>query len=120
MSVRVGINGFGRIGKSFLRALLAQGADLEVVAVNDVTTPEVHAHLLAHDSILGHFDGEVRRRARRPRRRRAPDRGLHRARRPTELPWGELGVDVVVESTGRFTDRDGAAGHLDARARGAS
>ena len=95
MSVRVGINGFGRIGKSFLRAMLDQGADLEVVAVNDVTTPEVHAHLLSHDSILGNFAGEVL---------AEPDALVvngHRItvftkRAPTELPWGELGVDVVV------------------------
>ncbi|HEV3212367.1 MAG TPA: type I glyceraldehyde-3-phosphate dehydrogenase [Acidimicrobiales bacterium] len=116
MSVRVGINGFGRIGKSFLRALLAQGADLEVVAVNDVTTPEVHAHLLANDSILGRFDGEVRAEAEAlvvNGRRIAVFTG----RAPTELPWGELGVDVVLESTGRFTDRAGAAGHLTAGAR---
>ena len=116
MSVRVGINGFGRIGKSFLRAALAQGADLEVVAVNDVTTPEVHAQLLKHDSILGNFPGEVV----------AEDEALvvdgrrilvYTGRQPSELPWGELGVDVVVESTGRFTDRDDAAGHLAAGAR---
>jgi glyceraldehyde 3-phosphate dehydrogenase len=116
MSVRVGINGFGRIGKSFLRALLAQGADLEVVAVNDVTTPEVHAHLLANDSILGRFGGEVRAEADAlvvNGRRIAVFTG----RAPTELPWGELGVDVVLESTGRFTDRAGAAGHLTAGAR---
>jgi glyceraldehyde 3-phosphate dehydrogenase len=116
MSVRVGINGFGRIGKSFLRAALAQGADLEVVAVNDVTTPEVHAHLLKHDSILGTFPGEVV----------AEDDALvvdgrrilvYTSRQPAELPWGELDVDVVVESTGRFTDRKDAAGHLAAGAR---
>jgi glyceraldehyde 3-phosphate dehydrogenase (phosphorylating) len=116
MSVRVGINGFGRIGKSFLRALLAQGADLDVVAVNDVTTPEVHAHLLRHDSILGTFDGEVT---------AEPDAivvdghriAVYTRLAPAELPWGELGVDVVVESTGRYTDREGAAGHLAAGAR---
>jgi glyceraldehyde 3-phosphate dehydrogenase len=116
MSVRVGINGFGRIGKSFLRALLAQGADLEVVAVNDVTTPEVHAHLLSHDSILGNFTGEVR---------AEPEALVVNGQRiavftgkaPAELPWGDLGVDVVVESTGRYTDRRGAAGHLAAGAR---
>ena len=118
MSVRVGINGFGRIGKSFLRAMLApaQGADLEVVAVNDVTTPAVHAHLLAHDSILGTFTGEVV---------AEPDAIVVDGRRiavfmgqaPVDLPWGELGVDVVVESTGRYTDRAGAAGHLAAGAR---
>jgi glyceraldehyde 3-phosphate dehydrogenase len=116
MSVRVGINGFGRIGKSFLRAMLAQGADLEVVAVNDITTPELHAHLLAHDSILGAFPGEIT---------AEPDAIVVDGRRiavfmgktPVELPWGELAVDVVVESTGRYTDRAGAAGHLTAGAR---
>jgi glyceraldehyde 3-phosphate dehydrogenase (phosphorylating) len=116
MSVRVGINGFGRIGKSFLRALIDQGADLDVVAVNDVTTPEVHAHLLANDSILGPFRGEVRAEA------DALVVDGHRiavftGKAPAELPWADLGVDVVLESTGRFTDRDGAAGHLAAGAR---
>ncbi len=116
MSVRVGVNGFGRIGKGFLRALRAQGADIEIVAVNDVTTPEVHAHLLRHDSMQGAYPGEVR----------VDGDALvvdgHRIEvfmgaTPAELPWGELGVDVVVESTGRYTSRDGAAGHLDAGAR---
>jgi glyceraldehyde 3-phosphate dehydrogenase len=112
----VGINGFGRIGKSFLRALLDQGADLDVVAVNDVTTPEVHAHLLANDSILGRFPGEVRAEAEAvvvDGKRIAVFLG----QAPAELPWGELGVDVVLEATGRYTDREGAAGHLTAGAR---
>ena len=116
MSVRVGINGFGRIGKSFLRALLDQGADLEVVAVNDVTTPEVHAHLLANDSILGAFPGQVGFEA---------DALIVDGRRiavlmgkaPAELPWGDLGVEVVLEASGRFTDREKAAEHLAAGAK---
>jgi len=116
MSVRVGINGFGRIGKSFLRALLDQGADLEVVAVNDVTTPEVHAHLLANDSILGAFPGQVGFEA---------DALIVDGRRiavlmgkaPAELTWGDLGVEVVLEASGRFTDREKAAGHLAAGAK---
>jgi glyceraldehyde 3-phosphate dehydrogenase len=115
MSVRVGINGFGRIGKSFLRAAIAQGADLDVVAVNDVTTPEVHAHLLKHDSILGNFPGEVRADGDAlvvDGRRIAVFTG----KTPAELPWGDLGVDVVVESSGRYTSREGAAGHLAAGA----
>jgi glyceraldehyde 3-phosphate dehydrogenase len=116
MSVRVGINGFGRIGKSFLRAALAQGADVEVVAVNDVTTPEVHAHLLKYDSILGTFEGEV---VAEPEALVVDGRriAVFVGRQPDELPWGELGVDVVVEATGRFTDRPAAAGHLAAGAR---
>ena len=116
MTVRVGINGFGRIGKAFLRAIVAQSAPLEVVAVNDVTTPEVHAHLLAHDSILGAFPGDVRAEGDAlvvDGRRIAVFTG----RTPAELPWGELGVEVVVESSGRYTERGAAAGHLTAGAR---
>jgi glyceraldehyde 3-phosphate dehydrogenase len=116
MSVRVGIKGFGRIGKGFLRAAIAQGADMEIVAVNDLTSPEVHAHLLKYDSTQGTFEGEVRAEGdvlvvdgRRIR--------VLSEREPSALPWGELGADVVVESTGRFTSRDAAAVHLDAGAR---
>ncbi|HEY8081757.1 MAG TPA: type I glyceraldehyde-3-phosphate dehydrogenase [Acidimicrobiales bacterium] len=116
MSVRVGINGFGRIGKGFLRAAAAQGADLDIVAVNDLTSPEVHAHLLKYDSTMGTYAEEVR----------ADGDALivagHRIqvlaqRDPADLPWADLGVDVVVESTGKFTDRDAAALHLAAGAR---
>ena len=111
MTVRVGINGFGRIGKGFLRAVLAQGADIEVVAVNDMTSAEVNAHLLKYDSSMGTLREDVRVEgdslvvAGRPIR-------VFSGRAPGELPWGELGVDVVVESTGKFTSRDDAAGHL--------
>jgi len=111
MAVRVGINGFGRIGRSFHRAVLASGADLEVVAVNDLTDPGTLAHLLRYDSTLGRLPHEVvageeeivvagRRIA------------VLSERDPAALPWGELGVDVVLESTGAFTDADRARAHL--------
>ncbi len=116
MTVRVGINGFGRIGRNFLRAALAQGADLEVVAVNDLTDAATNAHLLRYDSTQGRFGGEV-----------AVDGGdlvvdgrrirVLAEREPKALPWQELGAEVVVESTGRFTSRQDAAAHLDAGAR---
>ncbi|MGY2900974.1 glyceraldehyde 3-phosphate dehydrogenase [Curtobacterium sp. PvP017] len=114
---RIAINGFGRIGRNTLRALLARGGDdLEVVAVNDLTAPDTLAHLFRYDSALGPFDGTVEvdgdtlvidgRRVR-----------VLASREPSELPWGDLGVEVVLESTGRFTARDAAAGHLTAGAR---
>jgi glyceraldehyde 3-phosphate dehydrogenase len=114
---RIAINGFGRIGRNSLRALLARGGDdLEVVAVNDLTAPETLAHLFRYDSALGPFAGTVEvdgdtlvvdgRRIR-----------VLAEREPSDLPWGELGVEVVLESTGRFTARDAAAGHLAAGAR---
>jgi glyceraldehyde 3-phosphate dehydrogenase len=116
MSVRVGINGFGRIGKGFLRAAAAQGADLDIVAVNDLTSPEVHAHLLKYDSTQGTYAEEVRTDG------DALVVGGHRIqvlsqRDPADLPWAALDVDVVVESTGRFTDRAAAAVHLAGGAR---
>jgi glyceraldehyde 3-phosphate dehydrogenase len=114
MTVRVGINGFGRIGRNFLRA--AKGKDVEVVAVNDLTDNKTLAHLLKYDSTFGRLDGEV-----------SYDdesitvggqRVLASAQRdPAQLPWGDLGVDVVIESTGRFTKRDDAALHLKGGAR---
>ena len=114
---RIAINGFGRIGRNTLRALLARdGDDLEVVAVNDLTAPETLAHLFRYDSALGPFAGTVEvdgdtlvidgRRVR-----------VLAETTPAELPWGDLGVEVVLESTGRFTARDAAAGHLEAGAR---
>ncbi|WP_144710827.1 type I glyceraldehyde-3-phosphate dehydrogenase [Curtobacterium pusillum] len=114
---RIAINGFGRIGRNTLRALVARGGDdLEVVAVNDLTAPETLAHLFRYDSALGPFAGTVEvdgdtlvvdgRRIR-----------VLASREPAELPWAELGVEVVLESTGRFTARDAAAGHLTAGAR---
>ncbi|OII15133.1 type I glyceraldehyde-3-phosphate dehydrogenase [Curtobacterium sp. MCBA15_008] len=114
---RIAINGFGRIGRNTLRALFARGGDdLEVVAVNDLTAPDTLAHLFRYDSALGPFDGTVEvdgdtlvidgRRI-----------TVLASREPAELPWAELGVEVVLESTGRFTARDAAAGHLAAGAR---
>jgi len=114
MTVRVGINGFGRIGRNYFRA--AKGKDVEVVAVNDLTDNKTLAHLLKYDSTFGRLDGEVT----------YDDesitvggqRVLASAQRdPAQLPWGDLGVDVVIESTGRFTKRDDAALHLKSGAR---
>jgi len=116
MGVRVGINGFGRIGRNFFRAQHALGVDLEVVALNDLGDAKTMAHLLRYDSNLGPFAGEVE----------LSDGVLEAAgeevrmlseRDPAALPWGELGVDVVLESTGIFTDRAGAQKHLDAGAK---
>ena len=111
MTVRVGINGFGRIGRNFLRAVLASGADVEVVGVNDLTSPETLAHLLRYDSTQGRMPVPVD--------VEGSDLlvGEHHIRvmaerEPEQLPWGPLGVDVVIESTGRFTTRADAAGHL--------
>ena len=116
MSVRVGINGFGRIGRNVFRAAQAAGADIDWVAVNDLTDNETLAHLLRYDSILGPYPGTVE----------LSDDGLVvdgkeikvcAERDPAALPWAELGVEVVLESTGFFTKRDAAAKHLDAGAK---
>ncbi|MER3395331.1 MAG: type I glyceraldehyde-3-phosphate dehydrogenase [Acidimicrobiia bacterium] len=116
MSVRVGINGFGRIGRNFYRAAVSKEVDFEVVAVNDITDSATLAYLLKYDSVLGPLDAEIK----------ASDdeitvggRSLKvlSQRDPASLPWRELGVDVVVESTGLFVDRDNASKHLDAGAR---
>jgi len=116
MAVKVGINGFGRIGRNVFRAAHAAGADIEFAAVNDLTDPATLAHLLAYDSILGRFPGEVE----------AGERSISvdgrelevlSERDPAELPWEELGVDVVIESTGLFTARADAAKHLEAGAK---
>ena len=116
MAVKVGINGFGRIGRNVFRAAQAAGADLEFVAVNDLTDPATLAHLLKYDSILGRFPGEV-----------SVDGDsisvdgsslkVLSERNPAALPWADLGVDVVIESTGFFTARDDAAKHLAAGAK---
>ncbi len=112
---RIAINGFGRIGRNMFRAAVARGIDLDVVAVNDLTDARTLAHLLRYDSVLGRFGGTVE----------VSDAGLVvngkeirviAQRDPAALPWKELGVDVVVESTGFFTARDGAAKHLSAGA----
>ncbi len=114
MSIRVGINGFGRIGRGFVRAALDR-ADIDIVAVNDLTSPATNAHLLAHDSTQGRLGVPVT----------VTEDGFqvgHRAirvlaeRDPAKLPWGEIGVDVVIESTGLFTSRAAAAAHLAAGA----
>jgi glyceraldehyde 3-phosphate dehydrogenase len=116
MPVRVGINGFGRIGRNLFRAAQSQGADIEWVAVNDLTDSKTLAHLLKYDSILGPYPGSVE----------VSDDGIVvdgkplkvlAERDPANLPWGEMGVDVVVESTGFFTKREAAAKHLDAGAK---
>ena len=104
MTVRVGINGFGRIGRNFFRAVRASGADIEIVGVNDLTDNASLAHLLKYDSILGRLDADVTV-DRRPRSRSATRTITAFAERdPANLKWGDLGVDVVVESTGFFTD----------------
>ena len=109
MTVRVGINGFGRIGRNFLRA--AKGKDVEVVAVNDLTDNKTLAHLLKYDSTFGRLDGDVS--YDDDSITIAGQRVLASAQRdPSQLPWGDLGVDVVIESTGHFTKRDDAALHL--------
>jgi glyceraldehyde 3-phosphate dehydrogenase len=116
MAVKVGINGFGRIGRNLFRAAHAAGADLEFVAVNDITDPATLAHLLEYDSILGRFPGEVE----------AGEGAISvdgrelrvlAERDPAALPWGELGAEVVIESTGLFTGREDAAKHLAAGAK---
>jgi glyceraldehyde 3-phosphate dehydrogenase len=113
MSVRVGINGFGRIGRNVFRAAKAAGADIEWVAVNDLTDAHTLAHLLRYDSILGRYPGEVQADGDTIVVDGAPLRVLAE-RDPAALPWKELEVDVVLESTGFFTARDKAALHIEA------
>jgi glyceraldehyde 3-phosphate dehydrogenase len=113
VTVRVGINGFGRIGRNFFRAAVASGADIEVVGVNDLTDNATLAHLLRYDTILGRFPGEVSYTA------DAISAGGHtfrafEERDPAKLPWREVGADVVIESTGLFTDATKAKVHVDA------
>jgi len=116
MSVRVAINGFGRIGRNVFRAARDRGGDFEIVAVNDLTSADTLAHLLLYDSIHGRYPDEVT----------ASDDTLVvngkdvkvlSERDPANLPWGDLGVDIVVESTGFFTNREGAAKHIEGGAR---
>jgi glyceraldehyde 3-phosphate dehydrogenase len=113
VTVRVGINGFGRIGRNFYRAAVASGADIEIVAVNDLTTPETLAHLLKYDSILGKLPEDVSVVGDGIKVGGATIKVLAE-RDPANLPWGDLGVDVVVESTGFFTKADDARKHVDA------
>jgi glyceraldehyde 3-phosphate dehydrogenase len=112
---RVAINGFGRIGRNFLRAYLERRPDFEIVAVNDLGDVETMAHLLEFDSLLGRLSEEV---TAEPGTIRIGDRELRAVSipEPADLPWRELGIDVVVESTGRFTTREQAQAHLDAGA----
>jgi glyceraldehyde 3-phosphate dehydrogenase len=116
MAVRVGINGFGRIGRNVFRAAIEQGADIEWLAVNDLVDPRMIAHLLKYDSNYGPFPGTVE----------ATESGFSvngqevrvlAERDPAALPWADLGADVVIESTGLFTDRENASKHLDAGAK---
>jgi glyceraldehyde 3-phosphate dehydrogenase len=116
MATRVGINGFGRIGRNFFRAFLERGGDFDVVAINDLGDAETMAHLLEYDSNYGRLEGGAQ-----------ASNGTIRAgghelkvlseREPAKLPWSDLGIDIAVESTGFFTKRDGAQQHLDAGAR---
>jgi glyceraldehyde 3-phosphate dehydrogenase len=117
MAVRVGINGFGRIGRNVLRAAtMAKETSLEFVAVNDITDTKTLAHLLTYDSVHGRFPGSV---AAKGDTLRVNDREIKVSaiKEPEKLPWKDLGVELVLESTGRFTDRDAAAKHLTAGAK---
>ncbi len=116
MGIRVGINGFGRIGRNFFRAQNARGSDIEVVALNDLGDAKTMAHLLKYDSTLGPFQGDVEL-ADGVLRAGGEEMKILSERDPSELPWGDLGVDVVLESTGFFTNREGAQKHLDAGAK---
>mgnify|MGYP000520585358 FL=1 len=116
MAIRVGINGFGRIGRNYLRAALAKGTELEIVAVNDLSDPKSLAHLLKYDSVTGRLPQDV-----------SVDGQniivggqvikVLAERNPADLPWGELNVDIVIESTGRFTDAAAAKAHIEAGAK---
>ncbi|MGH2642051.1 MAG: type I glyceraldehyde-3-phosphate dehydrogenase [Actinomycetota bacterium] len=115
MAVKVGINGFGRIGRNFLRAVRHTGADVDFVGVNDITDAKTLAHLLKYDSVLGRLDADVA----------VSENGLavngdelrvFAERDPAQLPWKEVGAEIVIESTGLFTDREKAAAHLEAGA----
>jgi glyceraldehyde 3-phosphate dehydrogenase len=113
--MKIGVNGFGRIGRNFLRAALSRGSDLEIVSVNDITDAETLAHLLRYDSVHGRLETPVE----------VTSDGIEvggreirvtAERNPADLPWKELGARIVVESTGLFTDREKAAGHIEAGA----
>jgi|SRR5579884_1008515 len=113
---RVGINGFGRIGRNFFRASLERGSDFELVAFNDLGDVPTMAHLLKYDSLLGPLDGDVTVESGSLKAAGRELKGLAE-RDPAQLPWADLGVDLVIESTGFFTDRAGAQKHLDAGAK---
>jgi glyceraldehyde 3-phosphate dehydrogenase len=114
--VRVGINGFGRIGRNMFRAAWERGIDVDVVAVNDITDAPTLAHLLEYDSTLGRFPSEVGS-SENAIKVGGDEVEVLSEKDPSKLPWSELGVEVVVESTGHFTDREGASKHLEAGAR---
>jgi glyceraldehyde 3-phosphate dehydrogenase len=116
MATRVGINGFGRIGRNFFRAFLERGGDFEVVAINDLGDAKTMAHLLEHDSNYGRLDGGAQARNGRISAG-GHDLQVLSEREPAKLPWSDLGIDIAVESTGFFTKRDGAQQHLDAGAK---
>ena len=116
MATRVGINGFGRIGRNSLRAELAKGTDLEIVAVNDLSDPASLAHLLKYDSVTGRLNQEVKVDGQNIIVGGNTIKVLAE-RDPANLPWGELGVDIVIESTGRFTDAAAAQAHITAGAK---
>ncbi len=116
MATRIGINGFGRIGRNFFRAARAKGSELEIVALNDLTDPATLAHMLRYDSVFGRFDGEVK----------VNDGGFSvdgdevkvtSERDPAQIPWGDLGCDIVIESTGFFTKASDAQKHIDGGAK---
>ncbi|WP_028822350.1 type I glyceraldehyde-3-phosphate dehydrogenase [Propionimicrobium lymphophilum] len=116
MTVKVGINGFGRIGRNYYRALKNCGADIQVVAVNDLTDNKTLATLLKYDSILGRFPGDVT----FDEESITADGETFKVfeeKDPAKLPWGDLGVDIVIESTGRFTDANAAKAHIEAGAK---
>src|SRR5262249_61919329 len=115
MPVRVAINGFGRVGRSTLRAALEQGADIEWVAINDLMTPETLARLLRFDSVYGRFAGTVEA-LEGGIRVNGVDIPVFAEKDPAALPWADLGVDVAIESTGRFPDPAGPGAHLPAGA----
>jgi glyceraldehyde 3-phosphate dehydrogenase len=115
MTVKIGVNGFGRIGRNFFRAAKQRGADLDFVAVNDITDAATLAHLLKYDSVLGTYDGQVGTSA-NGITVDGDELKVLAERDPANLPWKELGAEIVVESTGLFTDREKAAKHLEAGA----
>jgi glyceraldehyde 3-phosphate dehydrogenase len=116
MALKVGINGFGRIGRNLFRAAWERGADLDFVAVNDITDSRTLAHLSKYDSVLGPFPGDVTAAGDGIEFDGKPVKVLAEMD-PAKLPWGDLGVEVVIESTGHFTDRQGASKHLEAGAK---
>jgi glyceraldehyde 3-phosphate dehydrogenase len=116
VTIRVGINGFGRIGRNFFRAVLASGADIEVVAVNDLTDNATLAHLVKYDSILGRLPHEVKATADEITVGGKTIKA-YAEKDPAKLPWGEVGADVVIESTGFFTDATKAKAHIDGGAK---